>query len=152
MWSAAGLATVAGSYTNREAPTGDVSLVWNDVVACAGGVGLSVEEGRTARVRESLPIGRLLEVRCRVSDCAGESLSFLSVTTESGAEIASHLTGAGEGVRFSDSGRLGLGCVTPGAYEVSFWAAGRRWGAEANVGNSGPAAEPVVVNGREAGR
>lgn len=147
-----GLATVAGSYTNREAPTGDVSLVWNDVVACAGGVGLSVEEGRTARVRESLPIGRLLEVRCRVSDCAGEPLSFLSVTTESGAEIASHLTGAGEGVRFSDSGRLGLGCVTPGAYEVSFWAAGRRWGAEANVGNSGSAAEPVLVNGREAGR
>ena len=147
-----GLASVAGSYTNRGVPAGDVSLVWNDAVACTGGVGLNVEENRTSRVRESLPMGRLLELRCRVSDCAGEPLSFLSVTTESGAEIASHLTGAGEGVRFSDSGRLGLGCVTPGAYEVSFWAAGRRWGAEANVGNSGSAAEPVVVNGREAGR
>ena len=146
-----GLATVAGTYTNREVPAGDVSLVWNDAVACAGGVGLNVEDGRTSRIRESLPMGRLLELRCRASDCAGEPLSFFSVTTESGAEIVSHLTGAGEGVRFSDSGRLGLGCVTPGAYEVSFWSAGRRWGAEVSVSSRGPAEEPVIVNGREAG-
>ena len=59
-------------------------------------------------------MGRLLELRCPAAECGGETLSFLSVTTESGAEIASHLTGAGEGVRFSESGRLGLGCVTPG--------------------------------------
>ena len=73
------------------------------------------------------------------------------MTTESGAEIASHLTGAGEGVRFSEAGRLGLGCVTPGSCEISFWAAGRRWGAEVSVGTGGSAEEPVVVNGREAG-
>lgn len=147
-----GLASVAGSYTNRRVPSGDVSLVWVDGVACAGGVGLNVEEGRASRVRESLPVGRLLELRCRAADCAGEPLSFLSVSTESGAEIASHLTGAGEGVRFSASGRLGLGCVTPGSYEISFWAAGRRWGAEVNVSTQGAATEPVVVNGREAGQ
>ena len=146
-----GLASVAGTYTNRGVPAGDVSLVWNDAVACVGGVGLNVEEDRTSRIRELLPMGRLLELRCRASDCADEPLSFLSVTTESGAEVASHLTGAGEGVRFSDSGRLGLGCVTPGAYEVSFWAAGRRWGAEVSVGTGGSAEEPVVVSGREAG-
>jgi len=146
-----GLATEAGSFANRQVPAGEVSVVWNDVAGCTGGVGLTVAEGRTARVRESLPMGRLLELRCRATDCAGEPPSFLSVTTESGAEIASHLTGAGESVRFSDSGSLGLGCVTPGSYEVSFWAAGRRWGAEVNVGSIGPAEEPVVVNGREAG-
>ncbi|MCY3926647.1 MAG: carboxypeptidase-like regulatory domain-containing protein [Acidobacteria bacterium] len=145
-----GLATEAGNFANRQVPAGEVSVVWNDVAACTGGVGLTVEEDRTARVRESLPMGRLLELRCRAADCAGEPLSFLSVTTASGAEIASHLTGAGEGVRFSDSGRLGLGCVTPGSYEVSFWAAGRRWGAEVNVSSIGPAEEPLVVNGREA--
>ena len=61
------------------------------------------------------------------------------------------LPGAGEGVRFSDSGRLGLGCVTPGAYEVSFWAASRRWGAEVNAGSQGNLEEPVVVSGRAAG-
>ena len=147
-----GLATAAGSYVNPEVPTGDVSVVWNDTSACVGGVGSNVEEGRTSRVRELLATGRLLELRCRAADCAGEPLSFLSVTTESGAEIVSHLTGAGEGVRFSDSGRLGLGCVTPGAYEVSFWAAGRRWGAEVNVSSTGRVEEPVVVNGREAGQ
>ncbi len=96
-------------------------------------------------------MGRLLELRCPAADCAGEPLSFLSMTTESGAEIASHLTGAGEGVRFSEAGRLGLGCVTPGSYEISFWAAGRRWGEEVSVGTGGSAEEPVVVNGREAG-
>ena len=145
-----GLASAAGQ-TTRSVAAGDVSLVWNDSAACTGGIGLAVEEGRTSTLRESLPIGRLLELRCPASDCAGEPLSFLSMTTESGAEIASHLTGAGEGVRFSESGRLGLGCVTPGSYEVSFWSAGRRWGAEVNVGSRGPAEEPVVVNGREAG-
>ena len=145
------LASAAGSLTGRALPPGDVTVVWNDAAACAGGVGLNVEAGRTTRVRELLPMGRLVELRCPVADCGGESLSFLSVTTESGAEIASHLTGAGEGVRFSESGRLGLGCVTPGSYEVSFWSAGRRWGAEVNVGSRGPAEEPVVVNGREAG-
>ncbi len=146
-----GLATAAGSFANREVPVGDASLVWNDAVACSGGVGLNIEENRPVRVRESLPVGRLLELRCRASDCAGKPLSFLSVTTESGAEITGHLTGAGEGVRFSDSGRLGLGCVTPGSYEVSFWAAGRRWGAEVSVSGRGEAEEPVVVNGQEAG-
>ena len=144
------LASAAGQ-TTRSLPAGDISLVWNDGAACAGGVGLNVEADRTATVRESLPMGRLLELRCPAADCAGETLSFLSVTTESGAEIASHLTGAGEGVRFSESGRLGLGCVTPGAYEVSFWAAGRRWGAEVNVGSQGNLEEPVVVSGRAAG-
>ena len=146
-----GLASAGGQRT-RNVPAGEVTVVWADAAACTGGVGLNIEADRTSTLRESLPMGRLLELRCPAADCAGEPLSFLSVTTESGAEIASHLTGAGDAVRFSESGRLGLGCVTPGSYEVSFWAAGRRWGAEVSVGSRGPLAEPVVVNGREAGR
>lgn len=142
-----GLASAAGQRT-MGVPAGELTVAWNDASACTGGVGLTVEEGRTSRLRKSLPMGRLLELRCPAADCAGEPLSFLSMTTESGAEIASHLTGAGEGVRFSELGRLGLGCVTPGSYEISFWAAGRRWGAEVNVGSRGSAEEPVVVNGR----
>ena len=145
-----GLASAAGQRT-MSVPAGEVTVVWNDGTACTGGVGLNVEEGRTTTLRESLPMGRLLELRCPAADCAGEPLSFLSVVTESGAEIASHLTGAGEGVRFSKSGRLGLGCVTPGSYGVSFWAAGRRWGAEVSVSTKGAPEEPVVVNGRGAG-
>ena len=144
------LASAAGQ-ASRNLPAGDISVVWSDGAACTGGTGLNVEADRTATVRESLPIGRLLELRCPAPECGGEPLSFLSVTTEAGAEIASHLTGARETVRFSDSGRLGLGCVTPGAYEVSFWAAGRRWGAEVSVGSRGNLEEPVVVNGRAAG-
>ena len=144
------LASAAGQ-ASRNLPAGDISVVWSDGAACTGGTGLNVEADRTATVRESLPIGRLLELRCPAAECAGVPLSFLSVTTDSGAEIASHLTGAREAVRFSDSGRLGLGCVTPGAYDVSFWAAGRRWGAEVSVGSRGNLEEPVVVNGRAAG-
>lgn len=146
-----GLTSAAGAYANRAVPAGKVSLVWSDGDACVGGVGLAIEESGTTTLRESLSIGRLLELRCRPADCAGEPLSFLSVTTESGTEIASHLTGAGEGVRFSGSGRLGLGCVTPGSYEVSFWAASRRWAAQTTVGSKGVPEEPLVVNGREAG-
>lgn len=90
------LASAAGQ-TTRNLPAGDISVVWSDGAACTGGVGLSIEADRTSTLRESLPMGRLLELRCPAADCAGETLSFLSVTTESGAEIASHLTGAGEG-------------------------------------------------------
>ncbi len=145
-----GLASAGGQRT-RNVPAGEVTVVWADAAACTGGIGLSIEEDRTSTVRESLPMGRLLELRCPAAECGGETLSFLSVTTESGAEIASHLTGAGEGVRFSESGRLGLGCVTPGSYEASFWAAVRRWGADVNVGSQGNLEEPVVVSGRAAG-
>ena len=145
-----GLASAGGRRT-RNVPAGEVTVVWADAAACTGGVGLNLEADRTSTLRESLPMGRLLELRCPAADCAGEPLSFLSVTTESGAEIASHLTGAGDAVRFSESGRLGLGCVTPGSYEVSFWAAGRRWGAEVRASSRGAPEEPVIVNGREAG-
>ena len=145
-----GLASAGGQRT-RNVPAGEVTVVWNDATACAGGVGLNVEADRTSTLRESLPVGRLIELRCPAADCGGEPLSFLSVTTESGTEISSHLTGAGEGVRFSESGRLGLGCVTPGSYDVSFWAAGRRWGAEFSAGSQGNLEEPVIVSGRAGG-
>ena len=145
-----GLASAGGQRT-RNVPGGEVTVVWSDATACTGGVGLNVEADRTSTLRESLPVGRLLELRCPATDCAAEPLSFLSVTTESGAEIASHLTGAGDGVRFSESGRLGLGCVTPGSYDVSFWAAGRRWSEEVRAGSRRAPEEPVIVNGREAG-
>ncbi len=77
--------------------------------------------------------------------------SGLSVRTESDAEIADHLGGATGGPLFSARGTLGLGCVTPDAYELSFWTAGRRWMAEVEIDSLGAAEEPVLVRGRPVG-
>ena len=145
-----GLTAEDGRFRDDDVPAGDITVVWNDGASCVGGEAVTVEAERTVRLSRSLPLGRLLVLRCPAVHCGGEPLSFLSVTTLSGAEIAAHLTGAGEAVRFSEFGRLGLGCVTPGSYTVSFWAAGRRWSAQATVGSKGSAENPVVVEGREA--
>ena len=132
-----GLSSERGRFSEDGVPPGEVSLIWNDSAACVGGDRLSVDEGETVRSDLTLPTGRLLELRCPAEECAGAPLSFLSVRTESGVEIAGHLSGATGGPLFSDRGALGLGCVTPDAYELSFWTAGRRWSAEVELDRRG---------------
>ena len=146
-----GLTSERGRYANSGIPAGELSVVWNDGTSCVGGRTITVEGGESARLELTLPAGRLLELRCPAEDCGGEPLSFLSVRTESGVEIAGHLTGAAGNSRFSDDGALGVGCVTPDTYGFSFWTAGRRWHAEVEVGADGPPETPVAVRGRPAG-
>ena len=78
------------------------------------------------------------------SELSGETLSLVRLTTETGVKVAHHLSGALPGTTFSDDGRVGLGCLTPGAYNVSLWADGRRWDAEFEL-DPGPEETPVTV-------
>lgn len=146
-----GLTSGRGRYGTDGLAAGDVSLIWSDGTACVGGETVTVESGETARLDLTLPTGRLVELRCPHEECGGEPLSFLSVTTEAGVEIAGHLSGATGGPRFGADGALGIGCVTPGGYELSWWTGGRRWSAEVEVSPLGPATAPVVVRGRPEG-
>ena len=146
-----GLSSERGRFSKEGVPVGEVSLIWNDSGACVGGVGLTVDEGETVRRDLDLATGRLLELQCPVEECADAPLSFLSVRTESGVEIAGHLRGATGGPLFSDTGTLGLGCVTPDSYELSFWVAGRRWSGDVDVDLVGAEEQPVTVRGRPTG-
>ena len=146
-----GLTSGRGRYAKDGLAAGDLSLIWSDGTACVGGDAVSVEGGETARLDLTLPTGRLIELRCPVEECGGEPPSFLSVITGGGVEIAGHLSGATGGPRFGADGVLGIGCVTPGGYEFSWWTGDRRWSAEVEVSPLGPAAVPVVVRGRPEG-
>ena len=145
-----GLSSSQGRYSRNRLAPGDFNLVWNDSTACVGGRSFVVEENETTTLDLYAPTGRLLELDCPDEDCGDAPLSFLSVRTESGVELAGHLSGASGGVRFSERGRLALGCITPGAYSVSFWSAGRRWAADAEISSAGDPTRPVVVRGRPA--
>ena len=145
-----GLASAQGRYSRSDLAPGEYGLVWNDSATCVGGRSFVVEEDEPTTLDLSSWTGRLVELDCPDEDCGGAPLSFLSVRTESGVELAGHLSGASGGVRFSERGRLGLGCISPGAYSVSFWAAGRRWAADAEIPFVGDPARPVVVRGRPA--
>lgn len=146
-----GLTSGRGRHAKNELATGEVSLIWSEGTACVGGEKLKVESGETTRLDLTLPTGRLLDLRCPAEQCGGEPLSFLSVTTETGVEIAGHLSGATGGPRFGVNGSLGIGCVTPGGYELSWWTGGSRWSAEVEVESIGAAVAPVIVRGRPAG-
>jgi len=139
-----------GGYRKNGLPPGDAALIVNDQTACVGGARVVVDEGETARVDLVLRTGRLVELRCPGEECAGVPLSFLSVSDDSGLELAGHLGGAA-GTRFSERGRLGLGCVQPGVWTFSWWALDRRWAAEVEIDADGPEEEPVVVEGLPAG-
>lgn len=146
-----GLTSGRGRYAKAGLAAGKVSLIWTDGTACVGGDTVTVEGGETARLDLTLPTGRLMELRCPHEECGGQSLSFLSVSTQAGVEIAGHLSGATGGPRFAANGSLGIGCVTPGGYEISWWTGGRRWSADFEVSPSGLGVAPVVVRGSPAG-
>lgn len=139
-----------GLFRAENVRAGSVSVVWNHGGACVGADQVTLEAGRSARLDRTLQLGRLLEVRCSEQTCAGEPLSLVRLATETGVKVAHHLTGTLPGTTFSDDGRVGLGCLTPGAYDLSLWTDKRRWHAEFEI-EPGPEETPVVVTIRPSG-
>ncbi len=133
-----------GVFRAENVPAGEVTVLWNHGGACVGADKVELEAGRAARLDRTLHMGRLLELRCSDRSCSGETLALVRLTTEAGVKVAHHLTGALPGTTFSDDGRVGLGCLTPGAYTVSLWADERRWDAEFEI-DPGPEETPVIV-------
>ncbi len=136
-----------GVFLAGNVPAGEVTVLWDHGGACVGADKVTLEAGRSARLERTLRLGRLLELRCSERSCAGETLSLVRLTTEAGVKVAHHLTAALPGTTFSDDGRVGLGCLTPGAYSLSLWADGRRWDAEFEL-EPGPEEIPVTVTVR----
>lgn len=133
-----------GVFRADDVPAGEVTVLWNHGGACVGADKVTLEAARMAQLDRTLRLGRLLELRCSDRSCADETLSLVRLTTETGVKVAHHLTGALPGTTFSDDGRVGLGCLTPGAYTVSLWADERRWDAEFEL-DPGREETPVTV-------
>ncbi len=143
--AAAGLVAEAADVLRADnVPPGEVTVLWSHGGACVGADKVTVEAARTAQLNRTLPLGRLLELRCLGRSCAGETLSLVRVNTEAGVKVAHHLPGALPGTTFSEDGRVGLGCLTPGAYTVSLWVGEHRWGAAFEL-DPGPEELPFTV-------
>jgi len=143
----AGIAFADGTYRSDRVSAGEATVVWNHGGACVGGAALEVGAGERVRFERTLRLGRLVELRCSERACAGKPLSLLRLETEDGVKVAHHLSGGLPGTTFSDDGQVGIGCLTPGAWTVSFWTADRRWEAEFEL-DPGDEEVPVTVTAR----
>ena len=141
---AASRLALEGSFVANDVPAGDVDVLWNHGGVCVGADKVTLEPGQTAHVDRTLHLGRLIELQCRDERCAGTPLGLINLTTEAGVKVSHHLPGALPGTTFSDDGYLGLGCLTPGDFRLSFWTGEQRWDAKFEL-DPGPEEVPVTV-------
>lgn len=107
----------AGQFEGLAA--GEYFLVWNDPVAGSGSSSaLRIRSGEVTRHSEVLPPASTLELRCPAEVCAGAMPDALAVYTVDGVEIGDYLSGMATQMRFSATGRLRLGKISPGRYLV----------------------------------
>jgi hypothetical protein len=92
-------------------------VVWSDTLSGTGAsTPIQVASGETSGYRATLPAASSVSLLCEPSLCGGEGLDRLEVLVPAGLEITSYLAGAHVGMRFSESGSLALGRLTPGRY------------------------------------
>lgn len=139
--SALAAAQPSGSSGERrfeDLAPGTYTLVWSDGFSGAGASRqLSVGTGGETVFEQTLAPGGPVDVACDLALCAGRSIEALSVVAESGVDLAPHLSGVSTGLRFGLDGRVSLGRLAPGSYEIEIRSAGRAWAATFSVDGDG---------------
>jgi Carboxypeptidase regulatory-like domain len=104
----------------EDLPPGQYIAAWADAYCGVGASEPITVDGQTAATySRTLTPGARLEVTCTSPECSAKPLSLLNVLSASGVDIAAYLSGVSVGLRFSsDSGRLTLGTLSPGAYSM----------------------------------
>jgi len=104
----------------EDLPPGRYIAVWADAYYGVGATEPINVDGQTpATCARVLMPGARLEVACTSPECNAKPVSFLKLFSASGADIAAYLSGVAVGLRFpSDGGRLTLGTLSPGAYNL----------------------------------
>ena len=111
-----------GERSFEEIPAGEYYLAWSDPVA---GVGASpvieVEPGETTTFEKDLPPGGSLVLWCRAESCGHSVIADLAIYSVEGLDLGPFLSGISPAARFSETGGITLGRLSPGEYLLRLW-------------------------------
>lgn len=109
----------------------EVFVLWDDPWAGVGSRGpllLSpLLETPGEEISLQAPAGGTLALRCDPTRCGGGAVHWLSLINEEGLDLAPYLSGTSCALALDDHGRLTLGRVAPGSYELELWTARGRF-------------------------
>ncbi len=129
-----------GSRQFDEVPEGVYRIVWSDPSFGLGiSAPVSVRAAQEALVEHQLESPAYLELVCQANDCRRSPLEGLNLFAAQGLDLASLLPGFSPSLAMSADGRLPLGAIQPGDYQVAV----RLAGASSRVTHTGPSLEPV---------
>ncbi len=113
-----------GSRKFEDVPAGAYRLVWTDP---AFGLGISppisVQSSQEATVEQQLLTPAYLDLVCQADACRHSPLESLSFAAQ-GLDLATLLPGFSPGLSVSAEGRLSLGAIQPGDYQLAVRLAG----------------------------
>lgn len=124
-----------GEQRFKDLPGGVYVLVWTDPFAGTGASEpLRIESGRESSFQRTLSEGASVQLHCDLDLCAGQTVEALTVATPAGTEIGPYLSGISPALRFSSSGVLTLGRLSPGSYSLRVSSRGQIWNKTFTVG------------------
>lgn len=96
--------------------------MWTDAVAGTGASGpISLDGRRPVTLEKVLPEGAPVQLTCESAGCGGAGIDFLALYSADGVEIGPYLSGVSSSLRFSQTGGISLGRITPGQYLLKVW-------------------------------
>jgi hypothetical protein len=120
-------------------PAGMYFLVWTDALAGTGvSEPIQLDGKQPATVEKTLGEGAPIDLSCNPELCGGAVVDLLAVYSSAGLEIGPYLSGMTSGLRFSQTGGIALGRLSPGRYLVRLWVRGTKSEQPVTVGS-----EPV---------
>jgi hypothetical protein len=116
-----------GERRFEDLPGGVYFLVWMDAASGTGASGpISLDGRRPVTLEKVLPEGAPVQLTCDATVCGGAGIDFLGLYSADGLEIAPYLSGVASSMRFSQTGRISLGRITPGEYVLRVWMRGAK--------------------------
>lgn len=135
--------TTSELLTFPAVPPGRYHLVWAEPLAGVGVAPVELRGSARAPVEVILPVGSPVSLSCPAVACAAATVADLEVRSADGVNVTPLLSGWGIGVRLSSAGRLSLGRLAPGRWQVRLRAGDRAWERDLEA-TSGRTAELVL--------
>lgn len=96
---------------------GEYALVWSDSISGTGAITVTLRAGELTTVEHTLPSGSRITLSCGAVTCRNAAIGLRLITPD-GFDLAPFLPGLDAVSSFAADGRLGLGALSPGNYQV----------------------------------
>lgn len=142
----AGLTDTRGRYHFDRLAAGEYFVIWNDPVAGAGtSQAVQVRADLDAVLGLELGVGTSSRVACNLEACASRTVQRIALYSQDGVDVAPYLSGVSPALRFAEDGRISLGRITPGHYQLEVWTDERRWRREIEISSTVDYDEPIDI-------